>query len=82
LETVEVLNVAVHDLFPPMVTTPSEQSESPLQPANVEPDIGIAVRDTTVPEGYGSEQSLPQLIPAGVLFTDPLPVPDFVKFRL
>jgi hypothetical protein len=82
LETVEVLNVAVHDLFAPMVTTPSEQSESPLQPLNVEPEVGVAVRETTVPEEYGSEQSLPQLIPAGVLFTAPLPVPDFVKFRL
>jgi hypothetical protein len=50
LETVEVLNVAVHDLFAPIVTTPSEQSESPLQPANIEPEAAIALRETTVPE--------------------------------
>jgi len=44
------LNVAVQDLFAVIVTTPSKQSASPLQPANVEPDAGIAVRDTKVPE--------------------------------
>jgi hypothetical protein len=44
------LNVAVQDLFAFIVTSPSKQSESPLQPANVEPEDGIAVRDTAVPE--------------------------------
>ena len=27
-------------------------------------------------------QALPQLVPAGLLLTDPLPVPDLVKFRV
>jgi hypothetical protein len=48
--TVFTLNVAAQDLFADIVTTPSEQSASPLQPANVEPEAGIAVRDTMVPE--------------------------------
>ena len=45
-----VLNVAVHNLLALMVTTPSRQSASPLQPPNVEPEAGIAMRDTTVPD--------------------------------
>jgi hypothetical protein len=44
------LNVAVQDLFADIVTTPSKQSVSPLQPANVDPTAGVAVRETTVPE--------------------------------
>jgi hypothetical protein len=44
------LNVAVQDLFVVIVTIPSKQSASPLQPANIEPEAGIAVRDTKVPE--------------------------------
>jgi len=48
--TVSSLNVAVQDLFAVIVTTPSKQSASPLQPANVDPEAGIAVRDTKVPE--------------------------------
>jgi hypothetical protein len=75
------LNVAVQSLFAVMVTFPSEQSGSPLQPANVDPAAGVAVRETMVPEEYTSEQSLPQLMPAGLLVTDPLPAPDFVKAR-
>jgi len=75
------LNVAVQDLFTDIVTIPSEQSESPLQPANVDPAAGVAIRETMVPEEYTSEQSLPQLMPAGLLVTDPLPAPDFVKAR-
>jgi len=75
------LNVAVQVLFAVMVTFPSEQSEFPPQPANVEPEAGVAMRETTVPEEYTSEQSLPHEMPEGLLVTDPLPVPDFVKAR-
>jgi hypothetical protein len=77
-----VLNVATQDLFAPMVTIPSEQSESPVHPANVEPLAGVAVRDTTVPVTYPSEQSVPQLIPAGPLLRDPLPLPDLEMDKL
>jgi hypothetical protein len=75
------LNVAVQVLFTDIVTTPSEQSASPVQPANVEPEAGVAMRETTVPEEYTSEQSLPHVMPEGLLVTEPLPAPDFVKVR-
>jgi len=73
------LKVAVQDLFAVIVTTPSKQSASPLQPANVEPEAGIAVRDTKVPEEYVSEQSVPQLIPKGLLVMVPLPLPPLLN---
>jgi hypothetical protein len=79
---VSTLNVAVHDLLAPMVTTPSTQSESPLHPANTEPAEGAAVSETTVPDKYASEQSLPQLIPAGLLVTLPLPLPSLLTTEL
>jgi hypothetical protein len=44
-------NVAMQALAAFIVTTPSEQSESPLQPLNVEPEAGVGMRDTTVAEG-------------------------------
>src|SRR5262245_22716620 len=49
--------------------------QAPLQPVNVEPPVGVAVRLTTVPLLYGSEQSAPQLMPAGLEVTVPLPAP-------
>ena len=45
----------------------------PLQPANVDPEAGVAVSVTIVPVTYASEQSDEQLIPAGLLVTVPLP---------
>ena len=44
---------------------------APLQPANVEPDAGVALKVTTVPLLKEAEQVLPQLIPAGLLVTVP-----------
>jgi hypothetical protein len=52
--------------------------QAPLQRTNLESDRGVAVSFTTVPLAYGSEQSVPQRIPAGELWTNPLPVPAFV----
>ena len=75
---VSSLNVAVQDLLAPMVRTPSEQSESPLHPAKLDPEEGTAVRETIVPKEYACEQSLPQLMPAGLLLTLPLPLPPLV----
>ena len=43
------VNVAVHALAAFMVTEPSEQSASPLQPVNVEPTLGELVSVTTCP---------------------------------
>ena len=50
----------------------------PLQLANVDPPAALAVRVTLVPLSYGSEQSAPQLIPAGLEVTVPLPLPVLV----
>src|SRR6266545_1873158 len=46
----------------------------PVHPANVEPPAGVAVRVTEVPLAKSASQVLPQLIPAGLLVTVPLPV--------
>jgi hypothetical protein len=51
---------------------------APLQPANVEPESGAAVRFTTAPLSKFAEHVGPQEIPAGELTTVPVPVPLFV----
>jgi hypothetical protein len=51
---------------------------APLQPAKVEPAAGAAVRVTAVPGVKDCAQLAPQLIPAGVLVTVPVPVPLLV----
>ncbi len=56
--------------------------QAPLQPAKVEPAAGVAVRVTTLPEAYGSAQSVPQFTPAGLLVTVPLPLPVFVTVNM
>ena len=48
-----------------------ETVSHPLQPAKVDPPAAVAVRVTLVPLLYGSEQSAPQLIPAGLELTVP-----------
>ena len=52
--------------------------QAPDQPAKVEPAAGVAVRVTGVPLLKLDEQTAPQLIPAGLLVTVPLPVPALV----
>jgi len=52
-----------------------ETVSHPLQLAKVDPLAALAVRVTFVPLAYGSEQSVPQLIPAGFELTVPVPVP-------
>ena len=49
--------------------------QAPLQPLKIEPDAGVAARLTLVPEANVAEHVAPQLMPAGALVTDPLPVP-------
>jgi hypothetical protein len=56
--------------------------QSPPQPPNVEPPVGVAARVTDVPEAYDSLQSAPQLIPMGPLVTVPEPAPGLVTLRL
>jgi hypothetical protein len=55
-------------------------AQAPLQPVNAEPAAGVAARVTTVPALNDVEQLVPQLIPAGVLVTVPVPVPDLLTF--
>ena len=50
---------------------------APLQPANVCPVLGVAVKVTLVPLVYVSEQSLPQAIPVPVIV--PLPETPVVR---
>ena len=49
--------------------------QAPLQPLNTEPAAGAAARLTTVPELKVEEHVAPQVMPAGVLVTAPVPVP-------
>jgi|SRR5437762_12935494 len=50
-------------------------AQPPLQPLNVEPAVGAAVKVTWVPLVNEAEQVAPQEMPAGLLVTVPLPVP-------
>jgi hypothetical protein len=54
----------------------------PLQPANVEPAAGVAVSVKEAPGATDSEQSPPQLMPAGELETEPEPVPLLLTVRV
>jgi len=54
---------------------------APDQPVNVESAATFAVRVTTVPELYASEQSTPQFMPDGLLVTVP-PAPAVVMERV
>ena len=48
--------------------------QAPLQPANTDPEAGVAVRVTAVPLLNALVQVPPQLIPLGDDTTVPLPV--------
>src|SRR3954451_15345695 len=47
----------------------------PLQPANTDPDAADAVKVTLLPAVKLALQVTPQLMPAGLLVTVPVPVP-------
>ena len=49
--------------------------QAPDQPANVEPEPGAAVKVTDVPLAKLALHVDPQLMPAGLLVTVPVPVP-------
>jgi hypothetical protein len=70
----EELNVAVQLMLAVIVTLPA-LVQLPDQPANVEPEAGVAVKLIAVPLLSVVEQELPQLIAAGLLVTVPVPVP-------
>jgi hypothetical protein len=68
--------VAVTDWVEFIVTWQEPAPEqAPLQPANVELWPAPAVSRTDVPLPKLATQLLPQLMPAGVLFTAPVPEP-------
>ena len=56
--------------------------QAPDQLVNVEPADGTAVKVTDVPLLKFAEHVLPQLIPAGLLVTVPVPVPASVVVRV
>ena len=73
------VNVAVQVMLAVIVEFPHPDG---LQLANVEPVAAVAVSATTVllvNEDEADEQAVPQLIPAGLLITVPLPVPPLFK---
>src|SRR4030095_7946049 len=56
--------------------------QAPLQAVKVEPAAAAAVRLTMVPFVNEAEHVAPQEIPAGVLVTVPVPMPDLVTVRV
>ena len=70
------LNVAVTATLEFILTVHTPMPvHAPLQLENTEPPPAVAVRATLVPLEKLVEHVLPQLIPAGLLLTVPLPVP-------
>jgi hypothetical protein len=53
----------------------------PVQPVRAEPVAGLAVRTTLVPTLKAALHVLPQVMPAGVELTVPLPEPPLVTVR-
>ena len=77
--------LAVTDLAALMVTwqVPVPEQPAPLQPLYLSLLVdGAAERVTTVLSVKGTEQVEPQLIPAGVLVTVPLPAPALDTLRM
>ena len=70
---VSAVSVTVH------VTMPLQ---APLQPVNVESELGATSNVTEEPLFSVCEQVDPQSMPAGELVTVPVPVPALVTFRL
>ena len=73
-------NVAVTEAAAFIVTVqePVPVQPPPLQPVNVEPAAGVAVKVTAVPLANAAEQAAPQEMPAGALETVPMPAPALV----
>jgi hypothetical protein len=55
---------------------------APLQPAKKEPTVGKAVNVICVPGAKAAVQVAPQLTPAGLLVTEPLPLTVTVTARV
>ena len=77
------VNVAVTEAAALIVTVQFPVPvHAPLQPVNVEVASGAAVNVTTVPASYDALQVAPQVIPAGLEVTVPLPVPLVVTVKV
>src|SRR5262245_32365614 len=76
------LNVAATFSLEVMVKLQFVPEQAPLQPENVDPEAGEAVKTTTVPTAKFAVQELPQSIPEGLLETVPFPLPASVTERL
>lgn len=75
----EALNVAVTDWLDDIVTLHAPVPvQAPDQPVKAKPASGVAVNATVDPEGKLALQVEPQLIPAGLLVTVPVPIPFLV----
>ena len=57
------------------VQVPVPEQPPPLQPVNVDPAAGVAVKVTAVPVANGAEHVAPHEIPEGLLVTVPIPGP-------
>ena len=68
----------VVSLFRVIVQGPVPEHPPPDQPVTVDPASAEAVRVTLVPIVKFAWHVVPQFIPAGLLVTVPLPVPDFL----
>ena len=76
------LNVAVTDALAESVTLqPDVPLHAPDQPANVEPEFGVALNATAVAPAKVALHVDPQLMPAGELLTLPVPPPAFVTVK-
>jgi len=69
------VNVAVTVWSPTIATTqgPVPVQPAPLQPVNVDPFVGVAVRVTVVPVANSAAHVPGQEIPLGLLVTVPVP---------
>ncbi len=75
-------NVAVTLLAASSTTAhPPVPVQAPLQPVKVEPVAAVALRPTLVPLVKLALQVAPQLIPAGLEATVPVPVPALATVR-
>jgi hypothetical protein len=73
------VNVAPTEVAAFMVTLQVDVPlQAPVQPAKVELGAGAAVSVTAVPGAKPAAQVAPQLMPAGLLVTVPVPVPEAV----
>ena len=71
------VNVAVTERATSRVTVQvaDEPAQAPLQPVKLEPAAATAVSVTLAPFAKSSSQVAPHTMPAGLLVTEPLPVP-------